>query len=550
MKMSLKMVKNLQNLFNLYGVDAYIIPRSNMFQTETVRPWEEKLAWISGFQGSAGFAVIAQDNASLFVDGRYTLQAQKEKDPIFEVNPLNIEAFKSWLLDKKVKRLGFDPWLHSIEEIERWRQNFSFLELVPISENLIDEIWVDHPTPIEDEVFLHPISFSGVSYAEKCSRILEFSQKTIFIGSCETVSWLFNIRSKAIPHIPVVPGFSLLKSSGESFIFLDHAYPSEEVRKALPQTTWLNQSELLSFLSAYKEELSYDPRQTPFALLGFFEKGIAKPNPCVLFQACKNPAEILGARSVHEEEGRMLSQILTHIKTTSGLSELDVVDLIEQKRSLIPDYQGPSFSTIAGYGSNGAIVHYRPKLESNKKIEKDGLFLLDTGGQYLRGTTDMTRTIAIGTPTQEQKDRFTRVLKGHIAIASLVFPAGTTGGQIDILARQHLWQIFQDYAHGTGHGVGSFLSVHEGPQGISPRSFSVALQSGMILSNEPGFYKEGEYGIRLENLVLVVPCDQKGWLKFGTLTNIPFDEDLVDDSLLAPEERKWLTSYQERAKKI
>jgi Xaa-Pro aminopeptidase len=547
------------------AAQGFIIPRADVYQNEYVVPADERLNWLTGFTGSAGYAVILPEAAALFIDGRYTLQAKQEVDSalyqVFQIPEFDLKIFfeRSFQSGDKI---CFDPWLMTKNDVERWTkvlENFN-AEFVPASENPIDVLWHDRPHRPLDAIFSYSEIYAGLSVHNKLDLIIEklqqFGADVFVCNAPESICWLFNIRGKDFPFSPLIDCFALIYRSSKSEIFIDTRKLTPEIKAALePYVTFREYGSFSEHLQNIKDiKVLLDPTRAPFWAMMHLDKTsvIWAPDPCLSIKAIKNSTEISGMRLAHVKDGVAVTKFLAWLEQALAnnevLDELSLVARLETFREEQDQYQGPSFSTIAGVAENGAIVHYRPTPESNKKIQGDCLILLDSGGQYLDGTTDITRVIPVGIPTEEQRDRFTRVLKGHIAIATTPFPKGTTGSQLDVLARRPLWQAGLDYDHGTGHGVGCFLSVHEGPQRIGKSPSTVALIPGMILSNEPGYYLEGQYGIRIENLVLVQPTNEPTYQErpmfcFETLTMAPINTRLIVTEMLTAPERQWLNDY-------
>lgn len=545
-----------------------LIPRADQFQSEYVPPHAERLAWLTGFTGSAGFVIVLRDRAALFVDGRYTLQAQQEVDTaLIDIIPAAATRPTDWLSAHigPEDRIGFDPWLLTDKTVSGFRQTCVTrgAALVETPDNLIDRLWTeDRPLPPCGPVTLHPVTCAGRDWRDKLAALRgTLAQEQAFaalVSDPASLCWLLNIRGRDVPHTPLVLAFALVPEIGTIEVFIDPERVPEDVRSAFgTDVAWSAPDVLLPRLAALRDNrVLLDEATAPALFSTLLPQARLTENPLLLPKACKTPTEIAGTRAAHARDGRALSAFLHWLETGApdGLTEIAAADRLEQFRRAHPEYIEPSFPTISGSGPNGAIVHYRATPASNRCLRAGELYLVDSGAQYRDGTTDVTRTVFIGpgTPTAEMRDRFTRVLKGHIALATARFPRGTTGAQLDALARYWLWQAGLDYLHGTGHGVGSFLSVHEGPQGISSRASRTALEPGMILSNEPGYYREGAYGIRIENLLLVrddLPQPdgaETPMLGFETLTLAPIDLRLVDFSLLTAEEQAWLAAYHQR----
>jgi Xaa-Pro aminopeptidase len=553
---------------NLAG---FVVPRADQQQNEYVAPSEERLAWLTGFTGSAGFAIVLRDKAAVFVDGRYTLQAAKQVDTAaWAVESLIDPPPEKWLEGNLAAgdRLGFDPWLHTSASAERLASACAKVgaELVAVDGNPIDSVWTERPRPPLGPVTLHPIKYAGETEIEKLARIqTEIARARIdalVLSDSHAVAWTFNIRGADVTHTPLPLSYALVPKHGRPTIYIDGRKLSNSVRDHLERTAEVADPDALTArLTALAQgggSIGLDSATAADALTRLITAAGGKPvrgsDPVALLKACKNPAEIAGTRNAHERDGVALTRFLAFIDReapTGALTEIDAVEALETFRRDTGALKDVSFPTISGTGPNGAIVHYRVTRKSNRRIVSGDLLLIDSGAQYEDGTTDVTRTIAIGEPTAEMRDRFTRVLRGHIAIARAVFPDGTSGAQIDVFARQFLWQAGLDFEHGTGHGVGSYLSVHEGPARISKLG-TTPLKRGMILSNEPGYYKTDGYGIRIENLELVVPVEIAGAERpmngFETLTLAPIDRRLIEASLMTPDEIKWLDAYHIRVR--
>ncbi len=541
------------------GIDAFIVPRADAHQGEYVAPCDERLAWLTGFTGSAGFAVVLKEEAGVFVDGRYRVQvrAQVATDHFTPVHWPDTKL-ADWLADRLGDQavVGFDPWLHTRSEIDAL--NKAGLSLKPVK-NLVDDIWVDRPPAPSGKISPYPIEFAGRSAAEKraeiADRLTKAGQKTAILTLPDSISWLLNIRGRDIARIPVVQAFAILHDTGTVDLFMtpekadgikDHL--GNEVTKHPPEM-------LIGKLAECAGPVRVDDKTAPHAIgLELENNGVEivwAEDPCILPKARKTSAEIAATTEAHLRDGAAMVEFLAWLDNAapaSRLTEIDVVTSLEGFRRATNALQDISFDTICGAGPNGAIVHYRVTHETNRTITPGDLLLIDSGGQYIDGTTDVTRTVTTGTPDPDQIAAFTRVLQGMIAISRARWPKGLSGRDLDPLARAPLWMAGQDFDHGTGHGVGVFLSVHEGPQRLS-RTSLVPLEPGMILSNEPGYYREGAFGIRIENLVTVVEApalpggDDRVQLAFNTLTWVPIDTRLVDASALSPGEREWLNAY-------
>jgi Xaa-Pro aminopeptidase len=549
---------------------GFVVPRADAQQNEYVAPSEERLAWLTGFTGSAGMAIVLKPQAAVFVDGRYTLQAAKQVDgKAWSIEPLVDPTPESWLARHLVAgdRFGFDPWLHTAAAAERLAAACAKAgaELVAVDSNPVDAIWHERPAPPLAPVVIHNTKFAGAPEAEKLTQIRteigKLGADALVLSDSHAVAWTFNIRGADVSHTPLPLSYALVPKEGRPTVFIDHRKLSNSVRDHLEQSADVAEPDTLTprliALAEHGSIIALDNATAADALSRLIVSAGGKPvrgsDPVSLLKAVKNPVEIAGTRTAHQRDAVALVRFLAWVdrEAPSGkLTEIDAVEALETFRRETGALKDVSFPTIAGTGPNGAIVHYRVTRKSNRRIVPGDLLLIDSGAQYEDGTTDVTRTIAIGEPTQEMRDRFTRVLRGHIAIARAVFPDGTTGAQLDTLARQFLWQAGIDFEHGTGHGVGSYLSVHEGPARISKLG-TTPLKRGMILSNEPGYYKTDAFGIRIENLELVVAAEIEGAEKpmnaFETLTLAPIDRRLIDRRF-SKKEVKWVNDYHARVR--
>ncbi|SFM65310.1 Xaa-Pro aminopeptidase [Bradyrhizobium sp. Rc3b] len=550
---------------------GFVIPRADQQQNEYVPPSEERLAWLTGFTGSAGLAVVLTQEAALFVDGRYTLQAAKQVDAkAWAVESLIDPPPESWVSAhlKAGDRLGFDPWLHTFAAAERLSAACAKAgaELVAVDSNPIDAVWQDRPQPPIAPVAVHSLQNAGVTEAEKLTQIraeiVKLGADALVLSDSHAVAWTFNIRGADVAHTPLPLSYALVPKDGRPTIFIDHRKLSNLTRDHLEQSADVREPDAMAptlmALAKSGAAIALDGATAADALSRLIAGAGGKPvrgsDPIALLKAVKNATEIKGTKTAHVRDAVALARFLAFIdrEAASGkLTEIDAVEALETFRRDTGALKDVSFPTISGTGPNGAIVHYRVTRKSNRRIAPGDLLLIDSGAQYEDGTTDVTRTMAVGEPTDEMRDRFTRVLRGHIAIARAVFPDGTTGAQLDTLARQYLWAAGVDFEHGTGHGVGSYLSVHEGPARISKLG-TTPLKRGMILSNEPGYYKTDGFGIRIENLELVVAADIKGAEKpmnaFETLTLAPIDRRLIDVAMLSRDELGWLNAYHARVR--
>jgi Xaa-Pro aminopeptidase len=553
------------------GLTGFIVPRADSQQNEYVPASEERLAWLSGFTGSAGMAIVLVHKAALFVDGRYTLQASQQIDSeAWQVEPLIDPQPDTWLTSQITAddRIGFDPWLHTTASAEKFARacEKAGAVLVAVDSNPVDSVWHERPALPLGAVTVHGLQFAGENEADKLERIRAEIGKAgvgaLVLSDSHAVAWTFNIRGADVAHTPLPLSYALVPKDGRPTIFIDHRKLSNSARDHLEQHATVEEPDALTPRLAELGQrgiaIGLDSATAADALSRLIMSSGGKPvrlaDPVALLKAVKNEREIAGARAAHRRDGAALARFLAWVdrEVPGGtLTEIDTVEALESFRRETGALKDVSFPTIAGTGPNGAIVHYRVSRRSNRRINSGDLLLIDSGAQYEDGTTDVTRTIAIGEPTEEMRDRFTRVLRGHIAISRAFFPDGTTGAQIDVLARQFLWQAGIDFEHGTGHGVGSYLSVHEGPARISKLG-TTPLKRGMILSNEPGYYKTGAFGIRVENLELVIAAKIEGAEKpmngFETLTLAPIDRRLINASRISKQELRWLNAYHARVR--
>jgi Xaa-Pro aminopeptidase len=552
------------------GLDGMIVPHEDEWQNEYVPPAFDRLAWLTGFTGSAGAAIVLKDQAAIFVDGRYTLQVRAQVDAnLFAYRDL-VEGGPTAYIRESARgaKLGFDPKLHSPDALDRLHNaaRDAGAQLHPLAPNPIDEAWRDRPPIPAARVVPYPNEYSGESSAAKRKRLGESiaaeGADAAVITSPASIAWLFNVRGGDVARTPLPLGEAILRADGRADLFLAPEKASSELRDWLGNEVALRRPDDLpkELAELRGQRVRLDPASASawyFETLKDADVQILRgQDPVVTPRARKNDVEIEGTRRAHARDGAALTRFL-HWLATEGQSgkvdEITACEMLESMRAETGKLKDLSFDSISGSGPNGAIVHYRASIKSNRKLKRGSLFLIDSGAQYLDGTTDVTRTIAIGRPNPEMKDRFTRVLKGHIALSRVRFPKGTTGHQLDALARVALWEAGLDYDHGTGHGVGAYLGVHEGPQRIAKIVNSVPLEPGMIVSNEPGYYKTGEYGIRIENLQFVTqPADIEGgerqMMGFETLTLAPIDRNLIVRSLLTPIERNWLNAYHARVR--
>ena len=553
------------------GIDGFIVPRADEYQNEYVPACNERLAWLTGFTGSAGLAIVMADRAALFTDGRYTLQAKAQVDAASYVLRHSIEAPpEAWLAEILVagQRLGYDPWLLTPDQVARYHKvaEAAGAQLVAVASNPVDRAWLDRPAAPIGPVMAFGVARAGQEAADKRVKIAAIVKgqacQAAVLSAPDSIAWLLNIRGSDVPHTPLPLSFAILHDDARVDLFIDHrkllpgvvAHLGAEVAIHDPQALGASLDKLAGL------QVLVDPATVAAWIVQRLAQAGATldlaPDPVRLAKACKNPAELDGIRAAHRRDGVAMVRFLAWLAetlTTQTLREIEASDRLEAFRAEGEGFRGLSFDTISGAGPNGAIIHYRASAETERTLDPGSFYLLDSGAQYLDGTTDITRTIALGTPTDEMKDRYTRVLKGHIALASAVFPVGTGGAALDVLARSALWQAGITYDHGTGHGVGHYLGVHEGPQRIHYQSKDgQALLPGMVVSNEPGYYKPGAFGIRIENLVAVVPANPEGaersMLAFETLTLCPIDTTPIMPGLMTAAEIAWLNDYHQRVR--
>ena len=567
-------VRQLRQLMAQLGVDALLVPRADEHQGEYVARSAERLAWLTGFTGSAGLAVVARSAAALLVDGRYLVQAPTQVDTrLFQVLQVPQAKLSDWLIAslKTAEMVGYDPWLHTEASIAELGQALEpkGIKLKALARNPVDRVWGrERPAPPQGVVFPHALAYAGKSGQQKLSELQTTLRRedadAVILTQPDSIAWLFNIRGSDVAHNPVPLAFAVVPVAGKAELFIDKAKIGREVREHLAGLAKISDPADLERRLASLKKAGKRVRLDPHTAASWFfrklrgGKGrvVRGVDPCVLPKARKNATEIRGARAAHQRDGAVMARFLAWLDREAGAGMVDEISAARQLEILRSETQALkeiSFDTISGSGPNAAIVHYRVTTASNRKLQPGQLYLVDSGAQYLDGTTDITRTVAIGAPSREMQERFTLVLKGHIAIATARFPKGTRGVDLDPFARRALWQAGLDFEHGTGHGVGSYLSVHEGPQNISRRGMT-ALEPGMILSNEPGYYKEGAYGIRIENLLLVeeaaLPAGgEREMMGFATLTLAPIDRRLIVAALLSDQELAWLNAYHARVLK-
>jgi Xaa-Pro aminopeptidase len=565
-------VRELREKMRQANLDAYLVPHGDEYQNEYLPPSAARLAWLTGFTGSAGFCIVTAEDAFLFVDGRYTLQAGRQTDPaVFTVKDLIGEPPSDWLAGnaQPTGRIGYDPWLLTAQLKESFEKALvkSGAKLVS-TENLVDAIWQDRPEPPKGQVSLLPLEFAGRTASDKLEMMMmamrEVDAQFCLVTDPASLAWIFNIRGSDVVHTPIPLGFVLLRQNGNPMLYISPEKLTPETKNYLAQLSELYPPENLEQSLADNvggTRVMCDPDRVASRLAEIIADAggeiVRRRDPTVLARAIKNDAEIAGARAAQLRDGVAVVRFLAWLDRCEPgtVDEIGAAKMLEQSRRetatrMNSELREIAFDTISGAGANGAIVHYRVSSGTNATLESGSLYLVDSGGQYCDGTTDITRTVTIGEPPEGATNDFTLVLKGHIAIATARFPSGTRGVDIDAFARMALWRAGRDYAHGTGHGVGSYLSVHEGPQAISRRA-TEPLRAGMIVSNEPGYYVEGKYGIRIENLVLVTTAEplEGGNIEvhaFETLTLAPIDLRLVDAGALTAPEIHWLNAYHAR----
>jgi Xaa-Pro aminopeptidase len=565
-------IARLRELMAKARIDALLVPHGDEYANEYLPACAERLAFVTGFTGSAGTAVVAHDSAALFVDGRYILQAPRQVDTkVFEVLQVGKAKLGEWLANalKPGATIGFDPRLHPPGTIDELTEELASrrIKLKPLAANLVDRVWgKQRPPPPQGAVVVHPLKYAGKSAEDKLAEIRaalkKDGQDAVVLTFPPSICWLFNIRGSDVVHNPVTLAFAIVPATGKAELVIDPGKLDGEARAHLRPLAKISEPAALDTRLAALKEAGKTVRLSPAAPVWFHRrlKGgkarvVPAADPCLLPKARKNATEIKGARTAHKRDGTAMARFLAWLdrEAPSGrIDEIAASNRLEEMRAETQALKEISFDTISGAGPNGAIVHYRVNTASNRALKPGELYLVDSGAQYLDGTTDVTRTVAIGQPTREMQERFTLVLKGHIAIATSRFPKDTRGIDLDPFARRALWQKGLDFDHGTGHGVGSYLSVHEGPQSLS-KAGMVALEPGMIVSNEPGYYKKGAYGIRIENLLLVTEPDkvsggEREVMSFETLTLAPIDRRLVAPELMSTAELDWLNAYHARVR--
>ena len=552
-------------------LDGFVVPLTDEHMSEYVGSYAQRLKWLTGFQGSAGAAAVLPEDAAIFIDGRYTIQVRQQVSADeWSYQSVPQTSIAAWLKEHASEgaRIGYDPWLHSRDWVRATAAALKEVgaELVAVERNPIDAVWSDRPAPSAARLVVQPEALAGKSSAEKRHEVADWlTQKkadAAVLAALDSVAWTFNLRGTDVSHTPVGLAFAIVNADGTADLFVAGEKVGDDVRAHLGNGVRLHERAAFEpFLKSLEgKTVAVDPERSVAAITQALDAGgatiVDARDPVVLAKAIKNPVEIAGQKAAQARDGAAIARFLKWVEDDDASGKIDEVgaaaklEALRRTSGLLKDL---SFSTISAVGPNGALPHYGGT--ANRPLEPGTLYLVDSGGQYQDGTTDITRTVPLGEPTAEMRDRFTRVLQGHIAIATAVFPKGTRGSQLDSFARRPLWEAGLDYAHGTGHGVGAFLSVHEGPQRISPVGSSQSggdepLQAGMILSNEPGYYKDQDYGIRIENLILVadrsVPGADKEMLGFETLTFAPIDRRLIVTEMLSPAERQWLDEYHQQ----
>ena len=541
-------VNKLRNILKTHNIGGYIVPSTDEYMSEYTPEYAKRLEYITGFTGSNGVVVILSDEALFFTDGRYLEQSRQQLDPtIFKIfDQKNLLDFRWDDYIVNYAKIAFDPKLFTNSSLK----NFSKLRLKSLNSNLIDEIWPNQPQRPNSKVYLHPDHLSGLNYKNKvklCSQSLDkHSAIALVITATDSICWLLNIRAADVEFSPILLA-RMIVTKENIYLFTNISRVDDEIRQSRPEVTFLAEEHFTKIVKNIKGKILVDEDNASVFIMNLLKNQEIQKivDPCKLPKACKNAIEIQCAIEAHISDGVALCEFLSSLK--QNITEYELGIRLSSIRAQQKNYIMDSFPAICGFKENGAVIHYRASKETAKKIEANGMLLIDSGGQYQGATTDITRTICLGKPTEEQKKRYTQLLKGHIALSTIKFPLNTSGGNLDVLARQFLWQENEDYAHGTGHGVGSFLSVHEGPQSLNSRS-NVVLKPGMILSNEPGYYKAGSYGIRIENLMYIKTGNKEGWLEFETLTLVPYAKELIDESLLEDNEKKYLHLYYKKIK--
>lgn len=543
-------------------VEGVIISYGDRFKSGSPSERYQQLKWLTGFRGSAGFAVVLSEKAALFVDGRYTLQAMEQVDlGLFSVQPYSMDALQKWL---KVnfqdgKTLLFDEWAQTVQQILNLENclKTSGISLQSMDESFLDEVWQDRPHDIKNNFKIFPEIFCGESFESKLSKVINFiNQKdaeVLMLTSAESASWFLNLRGEDTKYTPLCHLFCLIDRNKNVSVFVDLEKVTADIRSRYKNIKWFSFNVLNTVISSLERKtILVDFSYLPFALYQLLKRAnteiISEVDPCLMGRAIKNVVEQEWSIKAHKSDGIAIINFLSWLDNNlkkRNITESEATEYLLSQRKRQENFLGDSFCTISAAGPHGAMIHYHPSASTDVAINNHNLYLFDSGGQYGGATTDVTRTIAVNDPTDEQKENFTRVLKGHIALSTAVFPSNTTGHQLDVLARQFLWQVGLDFDHSTGHGVGSYLNVHEGPHGISKKFNTVPLQKNMLVTNEPGYYKNNEYGIRIENVMMVEACEGElsHMLRFRTVTLVPIDKKLVKISALSSLEIEWINNY-------
>jgi Xaa-Pro aminopeptidase len=563
-------LEKLRNILHESDIDCFIIPHQDEFGSEDVGEWAQRLAFITGFKGSAGYAFIFREKAFLFVDGRYTVAAKNQVNTEeYTIVDLTAANMREVLLENlSVRgRVGYDIHLHSLKGVSFLRKicEQAGASLTPLDGNPIDSIWEDRPRPPNTQVFLHNVKYAGHTHTEKiaavCEKLKQNHQGAVVLNSPADVCWLLNVRASDAPYTPLALCFAIVHVSGSVDWFIDsdrvpsdvQAYLGSNVRIFPPAVFYAELGRLARKGISIRLDSDSVTAGIENAIAMDGGKAVLAENMFMTAKAAKNIVEAEGMRNAHKKDGAALCSFLAWLSENGGsqdLNEYQAAEKVDEFRSEQELFFAPSFQTISAFGANSAVVHYAPEKTGSAKIVKNGVYLLDSGGQYLDGTTDVTRTVAIGEVSEEAKEKFTLVLKGHIALASAVFPKGTKGNALDVLARQFLWQRGCDYAHGTGHGVGCFSCVHEVPPTISPSADAVPLCENMVVSDEPGYYEERKFGIRCESLLMVQKCGKyPDMLAFEVLTLAPFDANMIKKDMLTEQEINWLNDYHTKVLK-
>ncbi|MBN8815580.1 MAG: aminopeptidase P family protein [Sphingomonas sp.] len=554
-------------------LDGFVVPLTDEHMSEYVGAYAQRLAWLTGFQGSAGTAVVLPAEAAMFTDGRYTLQVREQVDGgDWQFVEVPATSVADWLAGHTPQggRIGYDPWLHTSDWVKAAEKALAAkgAALVAVDTNPVDAIWPDRPAPSDARLVVQPDDLAGKSSAQKRAEIADWltdnKADAVVLSALDSIAWALNVRGADVERTPVALAYAIANADGTLDLFVAPEKMSEDVAAHLGNAVRIHdRTDFAPALGRYAgKRVAADPERAVAAIFDGLQRGgatvLALRDPVVLAKAIKNPAEAAGHRAASVRDGVALTRFLKWCEETfpgGTETELTAAAKLQELREATGLLKDLSFDTISATGPHGAIPHYRVTEESSLPIEPGQLYLVDSGGQYADGTTDVTRVIPVGEPTAEMRDRFTRVLQGHIALATAVFPEGTNGGQLDSFARRPLWNAGLDFAHGTGHGVGSYLAVHEGPQRIAKPNYpgggpAEPLRAGMIISDEPGYYKAGEYGIRIENLVLVehrdVPGAEQTMLGFETLTFAPIERRLIEPAMLSQAERAWLDAYHGR----